>query len=142
MAETERMAGVQPSETGAYLGRGSKVTGKLVFEGTTTIEGEIAGDILVRGNLIIGEEANIEGKIFATSVLIRGKVTGDIQADRKIEIQPPGVLFGDIATQNLLIGDGAIFEGYCSMRKEQKEGKVVPLLRQGSKGETPEEGLP
>ena len=115
MAETSRPAAVQLSEIGAYLGPGTKANGKLLFEGTTTIEGEIEGEILVHGNVIIGEHATITGKIVATSALIRGKVTADIQADKKIEIQPPGVVLGDVVTQSLVIGDGAILEGHCSM---------------------------
>jgi len=138
MAETSRPAAVQLSEIGAYLGPGTKANGKLLFEGTTTIEGEIEGEILVHGNVTIGEHANIKGKIVATSALIRGKVTANIQADKKIEIQPPGVVIGDVVTQSLVIGDGAILEGHCSMRKE-KEGKVFPLLRQEATGGSPEE---
>lgn len=138
MAETSRPAAVQLSEIGAYLGPGTKANGKLLFEGTTTIEGEIEGEILVHGNVTIGEHANIKGKIVATSALIRGKVTANIQADKKIEIQPPGVVIGDVVTQSLVIGDGAVLEGHCSMRKE-KEGKVFPLLRQEATGGNPEE---
>lgn len=140
MAETSRSAGVQLSEIGAYLGPGTKANGKLLFEGTTTIEGEIEGEILVHGNVTIGEHATIKGKIVATSVVVQGKVMADIQADKKIEIQPPGVVLGDVTTQSLVIGDGAILEGHCSMKRE-KEGKVLPLLRQEVTGGKPEEGL-
>lgn len=139
MTVRDRLAGIRYSETGGYLGRDTKVTGKLLFQGTTTIEGEVDGEVTVNGNAIIGEQATIKGKFTATSILIRGKVTADVQADKRIEIQPPGVLSGDITTQNLVMGEGAIFEGYCSMKKEQKEGKVLPLMRQGSKGDVAEE---
>jgi len=132
MAETEKLANTQLSQVGGYIGQGTKVNGKFHFEGTTTIEGEVSGEILVHGGLIVGEHATIEGKIVATTVLVRGKVSGDIQAEKRIEIQPPGVLLGDITTQNLVIGDGAIFEGNSFMKKEQKEGKVLPLTRQGT----------
>jgi len=132
MAQTEKSASTQLSEVGGYIGQGTKVTGKFQFEGTTTIEGEISGEISVHGNLIVGEHATIEGKVVATSVLIRGTVKGDIQVEKRIEIQRPGVLVGDITTPNLVIGDGAIFEGNSFMKKEQKEGKVLPLMRQGS----------
>jgi len=125
MAETNRRG----NESGGYLGPGTKVSGRLLFEGPTTIEGDIEGEVLVHGNVTIGENAVIKGKISATSAVIRGKVTADIQADKRIEIQPPGTVIGDIFTQSLVIGDGAILEGHCNMRKE-KEGKVLPLLRQ------------
>jgi len=129
MGQTEKSASTQLSEVGGYIGQGTKVTGNFQFEGTTTIEGEISGEISVHGNLIVGEHATIEGKVVATSVLIRGTVKGDIQVEKRIEIQPPGVLVGDITTPNLVIGDGAIFEGNSFMKKEQKEGKVLPLMR-------------
>ncbi len=132
MAQTEKSARTQLSEVGGYIGQGTKVTGNFQFEGTTTIEGEISGEISVHGNLIVGEHATIEVKVVAISVLIRGTVKGDIQVEKKIEIQPPGVVVGDITTPNLVIGDGAIFEGNSFMKKEQKEGKVLPLMRQGA----------
>ena len=138
MAESSRLTGARASESGAYLGPGSKASGRLLFEGPTTIEGEIEGEILVHGNVTIGENAIIRGKINATSALIRGKVTADIQADKKIEIQPPGIVVGDLFTQTLVIGDGAILEGHCTMRKE-KEGKVLPLLRQEGAGRKSDE---
>ncbi|MBI2349250.1 MAG: polymer-forming cytoskeletal protein [Deltaproteobacteria bacterium] len=141
MAETSRPAAIQLSEIGAYLGPGTKANGRLLFEGATTIEGEVDGEILVHGNVTIGEHANIKGKIVATSALIRGKVTADIQVDKRIEIQPPGVVIGDVVTQSLVIGDGAILEGHCSMRRE-KEGKVLPLVRQEASGGKSEESSP
>jgi cytoskeletal protein CcmA (bactofilin family) len=139
VAVNEKPVGAKFSETGGFLGHGTKLTGKVLFDGTTTIEGEVEGEVIVHGDLIIGEQATITGKITANFVLIRGKVTAEIQADKGIEIKPPGVLAGDIITQNLVIRDGAIFDGNCSMKKEQKEGKVLPLLRQGSNDEMAEE---
>jgi cytoskeletal protein CcmA (bactofilin family) len=141
MADTSKLAGGQLSDIGAYLGPGTKANGKLLFEGTTTVEGEIDGEILVHGNIIVGEHAAIKGKIVATSVLIRGKVMADVEADKKIEIQPPGVVLGDVTTQSLVIGDGAILEGHCSMKRE-KEGKVRPLIRQEATGGRTEENRP
>ncbi len=65
-------------------------------------------------------------------------VKGDIQVEKRIEIQPTGVLAGDITTPNPLIGDGAVFEGDSFMKKEQRKGKVLPLMRQGSITPQPE----
>src|SRR3989304_2622965 len=138
MAELGKLAAAQLSDLGDYLGPGTKANGRLLFEGTTTIEGEVEGEILVHGNVNVGEHATIKGKIVCTSALIRGKVTADVQADKKIEIQPPGVVVGDVITQSLVIGDGAILEGHCSMKRE-KEGKVLPMVRQEASGGKSEE---
>ncbi len=137
MADASRSVGIQSSEIGAYLGPGAKVNGKLLFEGSTTIEGEVEGEIQVRGDLTIGESAMIKGKIVGTSILIKGKVTANVHAEKKLEIQPPAVVVGDMSTPSLVIVDGAIIEGHCSMKKE-KDGKVLPLLRQDASGSSPE----
>jgi cytoskeletal protein CcmA (bactofilin family) len=121
MADKDKIAASQPSGPGGHIGHGAKASGRMEFGGNATVEGEVEGEIFVNGDLVIEEQAVIKGKITATSVLIRGQVAADIQAERKIEIQPPGVLSGDITTRDLVIGNGAIFDGYCSMKKENKE---------------------
>lgn len=136
MADASKFTTAQTSNVGAYLGPGTKINGKLLFEGSATIEGEVEGESSVHGNVTIGERATVKGKIAATSILVKGKVVGDIQAD-KVEIQPPGVVAGDITTQSLIIGDGAIFDGQCTMKKE-KEGKVLPLRQEAAGGSSKE----
>jgi cytoskeletal protein CcmA (bactofilin family) len=115
-------------ETGAYLGPGTKINGKLQFDGPATIEGEIEGEIIGQASITIGQQATLRGKISAVSVIVQGNVTADVQAEKKLEIQPPGLVVGDVSTQNLVIGDGALFEGHVSMKKE---GRVVSLRQEG-----------
>jgi cytoskeletal protein CcmA (bactofilin family) len=120
-------------ETGAYLGPGTKINGKLHFDGPATIEGEIDGEIIGQASVTIGQQATLRGKISAVSVVVQGKVTADVQAEKKVEIQPPGLVVGDVSTQSLVIGDGAVFEGHVSMKKE---GRVLSL-RQDPKPAVP-----
>jgi len=119
MAEANR-----PSELGAYLGPGTKISGKLIFDGPTTIDGEVEGEIVAQASITVGQQAVIKGKISASSILVQGKVMADVQAEKKLEIQPPGSVVGDVNTQSLVIGDGATLEGHISMKKE---GRVLPI---------------
>ena len=121
MAESTRPSGL-PADIGAYLGAGTKITGKVQFEGQATIDGEVEGEIHSQANVTIGQQATIKGKIIAASILVQGKVMADVQAEKKLEIQPPGSVVGDVTTQSLVIGDGAILEGHISMKKE---GRVL-----------------
>ena len=125
MAEN-RPAGL-PADLGAYLGPGTKINGKLHFDGPATIEGEVEGEIIAQANVTIGQQATVKGKLSAASILVHGKVLADVQAEKKIEIQPPGSVVGDIVTQSVVIGDGAILEGHVSMKKE---GRVLPLRQE------------
>jgi len=128
MAEN-RPAGL-PADLGAYLGPGTKINGKLHFDGPATIEGEVEGEIIAQANVTIGQQATVKGKLSAASILVHGKVLADVQAEKKIEIQPPGSVVGDIVTQSVVIGDGAILEGHVSMKKE---GRVPPLRQEAKK---------
>jgi cytoskeletal protein CcmA (bactofilin family) len=114
----------RPTELGAYLGPGTKVNGKLIFDGPATIDGEVEGEIVAQANVTVGQQATIKGKLIAASVMVQGKVLADVQAEKKLEVQPPGSVVGDVSTQSLIIGDGAVLEGHVSMKKE---GRVLPL---------------
>jgi cytoskeletal protein CcmA (bactofilin family) len=54
-----------------------------------------------------------------------------VQAEKKLEIQPPGSVVGDVITQSLIIGDGGILEGHISMKKT--EGRVLPIRQEAKK---------
>jgi cytoskeletal protein CcmA (bactofilin family) len=112
------------TELGAYLGPGTKVNGKLIFDGPATIDGEVEGEIVAQANVTVGQQATIKGKLSAASIIVQGKVLADVQAEKKLEVQPPGSVVGDVTTQSLIIGDGAVLEGHVSMKKE---GRVLPL---------------
>jgi cytoskeletal protein CcmA (bactofilin family) len=131
MAEASKPAGV-PAGVGAYLGPGTKINGRLQFDGPATIEGEVDGEIVAQAQVTIAQEATVKGKINAVSLLVQGKVMADVVAEKRLEIQPPGSVVGNVNTQSLVVGDGAILEGQVSMKKE---GRVLPI-RQDVKKET------
>jgi cytoskeletal protein CcmA (bactofilin family) len=130
MAELIRPAGL-PADLGAYLGPGTKINGKLHFDQPATIEGEVDGEIVAQGTITVGQQATVKGKLTAASILVQGKVMADVQAEKKLEIQPPGSVVGDVYTQSLVIGDGAILEGHISMKKA--EGRVLPIRQEVKK---------
>lgn len=115
----------------AYLDRGSKVSGKLSFEGAAKIDGEVDGEIHGKDGLTIGESAVITAQIRATSVIVSGKVSGDITATQRIEIRASAKVNGNIAAPVLIVQEGALFEGHCSMQpegvREDRKVTVFPV---------------
>ena len=101
--------------TSAFLGKGCSVSGKLVFEGPVRIEGHVEGEIMAQDALVIGESAVVDAQISGTSIVIHGKVTGDVTARKRLEIQAPGKVFGNINVPCLVIHEGVVFEGQCTM---------------------------
>jgi cytoskeletal protein CcmA (bactofilin family) len=108
----------QPDDTAhvaTALGKGSQISGKLSFEGTVRIDGQVEGEIAAQESVVIGESAVVKAQVTADAIIITGTVTGDITARRRVEIRAPGKLYGNITTPSLVIHDGVVFEGRCSM---------------------------
>ena len=138
MVEREKAESGEFGEIHAYLGKGSRVSGKLNFEGTVRVDGQVEGEISAQDTLIVGERAVVTAQISGNTVVIRGKVTGDINARKRVEIRAPGKLFGNIVTPSLVIHEGVIFEGHCSMggglESRGGEAKVTPLTKEEKGG--------
>ena len=108
-------------EINAFLGRDTEFEGKFSFTGAVRVDGNISGEIFSNGTLIVGESAVINSQIHVADIIISGEVHGDIVAERKIEINVPGKLFGNIKTPKLVLEEGVIFEGNCKMNNLQEE---------------------
>jgi len=119
------------------LGKGSRIEGKLNFEGSVRIDGQIDGEIEAQDTIIIGDTAVINAHISAGTVIVKGKVIGDVDGRKRVELRSPGKLTGNITTPSLVIHEGVIFEGHCSMGGSEARGaesKVTPLSKEEKGG--------
>lgn len=109
---------MKPKGTGelnGFLDRGSSFHGDLEFEDTMRIDGRYNGRITSKNELIVGESAHVEGEIQVGKIAISGTVTGKIKADQRVEIHRSGRVYCEIETPTLVIEEGALFQGSCSM---------------------------
>lgn len=107
--------GVRDASLQASLGKGSRIEGKLRFEGSVRIDGQVDGGIEAQDTVIVGENAVINAQITAGTIIVKGKINGDVIARKRVELQAPGTLMGNITTPSLVIHEGVVFEGHCSM---------------------------
>ncbi len=120
----------------AHLGKGSRVEGKLTFEASVKIDGQIEGEVVAQDTVIVGENAVVTAQVTAGTVIIRGKVTGDIVARKRVELRAPGKVVGNIHTPTIVIHEGVFFEGHCSMstsdaKSERGDKKVALFPKEG-----------
>src|SRR5207244_13107098 len=107
----------------ARLQKGGRVDGQLSFPGAAKSDGRVDGEIQCHGKLTIGEGAEVRAKISAQVVVIQGRVDGNVMAKEKIELIAPARLYGNIDTPRLIITEGVMFDGDCSMGvTKQKSG--------------------
>jgi cytoskeletal protein CcmA (bactofilin family) len=123
-AETRNSA-----EGRAYLDSGSKISGKLLFEGATRIDGQVDGEITAKESLVIGESAVVTAQIKANAIIVAGKVSGDITATQRLEIRPSARVIGNLTSPVLIVHEGAMFEGHCAMQPEgAREDRKVAVF--------------
>ena len=134
-----RANGPAPAEGRAYLDRGSKISGKISFEGPARIDGEVDGEIVAKDSITIGESAVVTAHIRAASVTVAGKVSGDITASQRIDIRPSAKVSGNITAPVLSVQEGALFEGHCSMQpegvREDRKVTVFPKEERAAQAE-------
>ena len=121
------------SDVNGLLDRGSHIQGELRFENEFRIRGGLTGSIVSEGELLVGEEGEIEGDIQVRRIVVSGTIKGTLRATESIQITSTGKVFADLFTPSLTVEDGAFLEGRCSMTKagEKTEPttpkKVTPI---------------
>ena len=109
-----------------------EIKGNIKFSGELTFEGKLDGDVQTDGTLNLGDSATINGNINAQSVVVRGKINGNITAKEKIEIKSKAELFGDIRSAKLSVEEGVTFVG----KTEVNPNKLSPSTPAARHGET------
>lgn len=79
---------------GTIVGINVRLTGTLKDIDDIIIRGKVEGEIISEKNVLIADSAVVRGPITAQVVTIAGKVRGTIAASQKLEILPPGKVFG------------------------------------------------
>ena len=141
MRKKDKRESRDPTEINAFFGKDTEFNGKIKFQGAVRIDGNFTGEIDTDGVLILGDTAKVNAEICTHTAIISGEVQGNIHATARIEIHPPGKVFGNIQTPVLVIHEGVIFEGNSRMvgvegEDEEKITKELPFP------EEPEEPQP
>jgi len=88
-----------------------EIKGIVKFQHDLIVDGKIEGDIQSTGNLTVGENARIKAEIKTGTVIVYGKVHGNMAASERVELKASAEVIGDIKAKVLMIEAGAIFVG-------------------------------
>jgi len=102
-----------PSQS--FIDASLTIVGDLHSEGNVQVDGRICGNVRC-AQLIVSSDAAITGTVLAEQAVVRGCITGTIRASMVI-LQETARVKSDIAYAQLIIDDGAAFEG--SVRRSQ-----------------------
>ncbi len=109
----------------SIVGLNSDFTGEFHASGTVRVDGMVKG--LIHGEFVIlSETAMVKGDIQGRTVIIGGKVEGNIFAQEKVEIKSKGAVSGEIHTKKFCVIEGGILNGKIYMAQEQPQ--PIPLI--------------
>jgi len=124
--EKREVSAVATGEIIAFLGKGTSFKGVITYEGTVRIDGNVDGEIISKGSLVIGESAEIKAEIEVGTLVCGGTLNGNIVAFEKVQLIAPAVVSGTIKAPILVIEEGVRFNGTIDMGKSASHQAASP----------------
>ena len=121
MAQAEKTAaqasGSQNGGTNVVsLGPRDILQGRLEIQGDLKVAGTVEGDLKVTGDVTIDATATVQAAIEGANISVRGNVTGNVTAKRRLTLAGTGRLNGDVKVGRLTVEDGASLNGNVTMQ--------------------------
>ena len=107
------------------IGADTVIEGDVFFTGGLRVDGKIRGRVIADGPqsvLVLSENASIEGEVRASHLVINGTVSGPIQGEDLIELQPRAKVSGNIRYRALEMHHGAVIEGSLTHLEDGRPG--------------------
>jgi cytoskeletal protein CcmA (bactofilin family) len=109
---------LRPGET--YIGKSIVIKGDVSGGGNVYWDGELEGRVELKENaFVVGPNGRIRANLQAPSILIQGRVDGDLHGFERTELKRSAIIVGDIHTPRIAIEDGASLEGNVHVHKDR-----------------------
>ena len=106
----------------ANIGKSIAIKGDLTGNEDMVIEGKVDGKVELPNNqLTIGANGVVRAEVKAKSVVVVGRVTGNVHATERVELQSTGVVEGDVTAPKLVVAEGGVLNGSIHMSKPAAE---------------------
>lgn len=101
------------SNATTVIGPDARFKGEMCFDGSARILGVFEGRIASKGVIEVGTGARCMAAVEASRVVVDGEIVGDVIGHDRVELNTEADVKGDIAAGNLVVVEGASFEGFC-----------------------------
>ena len=99
------------------IGRSVQVDGDITGKTDLRIAGKVYGNISIDGELILEKYAIVEGDVKCGVAILAGSIKGDVDCKTKLILQDNSKIVGNVKAEQLIINEGAIFQGNCDMNE-------------------------
>jgi len=122
ISESDSMArDIKEGRLSGFVGHGTTLTGETDFTAMLRVDGHLVGTVTSEsGTLIVGTNGQVDANVAVAAAQINGTVNGDVLATEKLHLGRTARVLGNIQSPRLIIEEGAILEGGCSMLKARE----------------------
>ncbi len=93
---------------------GITIKGDIIGSGAIRIDGKVEGNVELNKGVILGEKAEIIGKIKSSEVVIYGKLIGDLEC-KELHIKETGKIDGNMVVNAFSVEMGGKYNGNLKM---------------------------
>jgi Integral membrane protein CcmA involved in cell shape determination len=119
--------------TDTLIGRGTSSEGRIECDANLRIEGEFTGEIVCRGDVVIGESGVVRSSVEARGVTVAGKLYGSVKAHGRFALLASGEMHGNVAAAGYVIEGGATLNADCRTEPSPAEGRADAKRDDGRK---------
>jgi cytoskeletal protein CcmA (bactofilin family) len=112
-------AEVRGGELNTIIGKGTQIKGNLKVQNSLRIDGTVIGDVQSTDTIIVGKDGEVRGQVKGKHILLAGKVHGNVLASDRVYLETKAIIQGDIRAARLVVDEGALFDGKCTMGNEK-----------------------
>ena len=117
----EEVPGLPTLLSTTVIAAGVTLAGTLRGEGVVQVEGNVEGEIELKGAMIVTSTGRVKGPVTADVVQVAGHIEGGVLARDHMRLEKTGSLEGDVTTVSLVVEDGGRLNGRSSMLKPGNE---------------------
>jgi len=118
-----------------HIGKSIVIKGDVSGGGNVYWDGELEGSVeLLDGGLTVGSDGRIRANVHARSIVVQGRVDGNLYGLERAELKKSATVVGDIYTPRIAIEDGASLEGNVQVhrdtpRPQTKKGDAAAAVK-------------
>lgn len=122
---------IKEGRLSGFVGHGTVLTGETNFQMMLRVDGHLTGTVRSDGGtLIVGTNGQVDANVSVGVATINGIVNGDVVASEKIQLGRTARVMGNVSTPRLVIEEGAVFEGGCTMIKAREDQETQATAAQ------------
>ena len=132
------MKGIDNNGQYSKIEKNTILKGNIKSKTDIRIDGNVEGEVITTGKVILGKESDVTGKILCGNADVEGKFDGELIVSGTLNLKTGSNVKGKVKIQKLIVESGSIFNANCSMHSaEDGVKKLNSLDEQEKKAEEP-----